>query len=165
MTEEKEMIDHPSHYTAFPIEPVQLIRGLDFYTGSIFKYVIRAPYKGKAEQDFKKARWYLQYLKMYPECRFNLFEESELDVQRTIDMGEVRDPRNWDEWVEALAPNPWAEDIASLARLILDLADECSYSIADEVAVREYGRAKRFATVAARMLHGDYQGNGEWKNW
>ena len=53
----------PAHYTRFPIEPVYFImmNGLDFATGNVIKYVVRAPHKNGIE-DLKKARRYLDMM-------------------------------------------------------------------------------------------------------
>ena len=55
-------INHPSHYNMLPIECIDVIQYFDFISGSIIKYVWRYQYKGKALEDLKKAKWYLEYL-------------------------------------------------------------------------------------------------------
>jgi hypothetical protein len=56
-----ELIDHPPHYTATPIEPIEVIEawGLGFHLGNAVKYIARAKHKGSEVQDIKKAMWYL----------------------------------------------------------------------------------------------------------
>ena len=59
--EEKEMVDHPSHYNQ-GIETIEYIESwsMNFNTGNVIKYVTRAGYKGNQLEDLKKAMWYLQ---------------------------------------------------------------------------------------------------------
>ena len=58
--EEKEMVDHPSHYNQ-GIETIEYIESwsMNFNTGNVIKYVTRAGYKNDRLEDLKKARWYL----------------------------------------------------------------------------------------------------------
>lgn len=55
-------INHPSHYTRWNVEVIELTENLDFLSGNIVKYVCRAPYKGNNLQDLYKAQWYLTRL-------------------------------------------------------------------------------------------------------
>ena len=59
--EEKEMVDHPSHYNQ-GIETIDYIDSweMNFNTGNVIKYVTRARYKNDQLEDLKKAMWYLQ---------------------------------------------------------------------------------------------------------
>ena len=59
--EEKEMVDHPSHYNQ-GIETIEYIESwsMNFNTGNVIKYVTRAGYKDNQLEDLKKAMWYLQ---------------------------------------------------------------------------------------------------------
>jgi hypothetical protein len=52
---------HPSHYSQYDPEPIEVIEawGLDYHSGNVLKYIARAPHKGDAIRDLKKARWYL----------------------------------------------------------------------------------------------------------
>lgn len=54
-------VNHPPHYTAGPIEVIDIIEGfgLGFHLGNVVKYILRSPHKGNAVEDLKKARWYL----------------------------------------------------------------------------------------------------------
>lgn len=56
-----DMVNHPPHYTAGGIEPIDYIEAnnLDFHLGNAIKYISRAEHKGTFEQDLKKAIWYL----------------------------------------------------------------------------------------------------------
>jgi hypothetical protein len=64
--EEKEMVNHPSHYggESNPYEVIKVIEAwnLDFHLGNAVKYISRAGKKGtdKELQDLKKALWYLE---------------------------------------------------------------------------------------------------------
>jgi hypothetical protein len=59
-------INHPSHYNAGYPEVIDIIDswGLcaDFDAANVLKYFLRAPYKGKEEEDYRKAMWYLDRL-------------------------------------------------------------------------------------------------------
>lgn len=51
-------INHPSHYTAYDIEVIELTRRLNFDAGNCVKYILRAPFKGNTYEDLCKAMWY-----------------------------------------------------------------------------------------------------------
>lgn len=63
---------NPEHYQGREGTDVQCIDAIeaamsepgfqDFLRGQVLKYIWRAPYKGDALQDAKKARWYLSKL-------------------------------------------------------------------------------------------------------
>lgn len=53
-------IHHPSHYTAYRPEVIEITRHLPFCLGNVVKYVLRAPYKDKAK-DIEKALQYLDW--------------------------------------------------------------------------------------------------------
>lgn len=65
-----DVINHPEHYSAGTVEPIDLIDGLElnFNRGNVIKYVARAGRKkskgksllSKEVEDLKKAAWYLQ---------------------------------------------------------------------------------------------------------
>ena len=59
--EEKEMINHPSHYNQ-GIEAIDYIEShkMNFNIGNVIKYVTRAKHKGTELEDLKKSLWYLQ---------------------------------------------------------------------------------------------------------
>ena len=61
--EEKEMINHPSHYNMGKYEAIDVIEdwGLGFNLGNTVKYISRAGHKDKDKviEDLKKALWYL----------------------------------------------------------------------------------------------------------
>lgn len=58
----KDVVNSPKHYTQFPVEVIELTEHLDFMSGNIVKYVVRAPFKGSQLEDLKKAEWYLKRL-------------------------------------------------------------------------------------------------------
>lgn len=53
-------IHNPAHYTAYPVQPIEITRYLGFNLGNVVKYVLRAPYKGGPE-DLRKALQYLDW--------------------------------------------------------------------------------------------------------
>jgi hypothetical protein len=64
-----EMVDHPSHYNQFKREVIEEMRLLfgdeavkSFCKLNAYKYMRRADYKGKKEEDLAKAEWYMDYL-------------------------------------------------------------------------------------------------------
>lgn len=61
MSDTHDIINHPPHYTATAIEPIDVIEAwdLDFHLGQVIKYVARAEHKGRYLEDLKKAQWYL----------------------------------------------------------------------------------------------------------
>lgn len=56
-----DMIDHPPHYTATKVEPIDVIEAwkLGFHLGNCLKYIARCDLKGRPLEDLRKARWYL----------------------------------------------------------------------------------------------------------
>lgn len=56
-----DQINHPPHYTATEIEPINVIESwkLGFCLGNVVKYIARAEHKGTPIADLEKARWYL----------------------------------------------------------------------------------------------------------
>lgn len=53
-------VNHPAHYTRWPIEVIDLTERETFLIGNVLKYALRAGAKpGSAyEEDMAKARWY-----------------------------------------------------------------------------------------------------------
>lgn len=53
-------INHPAHYTRWPIEVINLTEREDFLYGNVLKYVLRAGAKAGStyEEDMAKAAWY-----------------------------------------------------------------------------------------------------------
>lgn len=54
-------VNHPSHYTCYEHEVIELTSQLDFCMGNVAKYILRADHKGHKVEDLKKALWYLDY--------------------------------------------------------------------------------------------------------
>lgn len=57
-----DLINHPPHYTAYPVEVIELTEHLNFCRGNAVKYIARAGLKGGPEDeitDLEKARWYV----------------------------------------------------------------------------------------------------------
>lgn len=58
-----DAVNHPSHYTQYPVEVIELTRHMNFCKGNAVKYVARAGFKGGPEkelEDLDKAIWYLK---------------------------------------------------------------------------------------------------------
>lgn len=53
-----EQVNHPSHYTMYEHEVIELTRLLSFDVGNCCKYLLRAPFKKDAIEDIQKALWY-----------------------------------------------------------------------------------------------------------
>ena len=59
--EKVDAVNHPSHYTASAVEPIDVIEAwkLGFHLGNCLKYIARCELKGRPLEDLEKARWYL----------------------------------------------------------------------------------------------------------
>lgn len=55
----EDVVNHPRHYTQFPVEVIEITENLNFNLGNTVKYVCRADFKGNKLQDLLKAQWYL----------------------------------------------------------------------------------------------------------
>lgn len=53
-------VNHPAHYTRWPVEVIYMTEREDFLYGNILKYALRAGAKSGAtyEEDMAKAAWY-----------------------------------------------------------------------------------------------------------
>jgi hypothetical protein len=59
---EREMVNHPDHYQGSGgMEVIDIIENYDlgFSLGNAIKYILRSNKKGSADQDLKKAIWYI----------------------------------------------------------------------------------------------------------
>jgi len=63
-------VNSPSHYQHGDIETIEIIRAMltpeeyrGYLKGNILKYRERAPYKGKTDEDYAKAKKYMDWLK------------------------------------------------------------------------------------------------------
>lgn len=54
-------VDHPKHYNAPPsgVECIAVVEHMSFNLGNAMKYLWRADQKGRLEEDFDKAIWYI----------------------------------------------------------------------------------------------------------
>ena len=64
-----DMVNSPDHYTHNGIEAIDVIEAKltlgqfqGYLQGSVMKYLLRSNYKGKRDEDLKKAQWYLNTL-------------------------------------------------------------------------------------------------------
>ena len=59
-----DAVNHPSHYTQYPVEVIELTEHMNFCRGNAVKYIARAGYKGetlhKEIEDLEKAKWYIE---------------------------------------------------------------------------------------------------------
>ena len=69
---EPDMVNHPDHYMVGGIEALAVIEAKlggpanemyrGYLMGNVMKYLMRSPYKGKREEDLRKAQFYLDGL-------------------------------------------------------------------------------------------------------
>lgn len=54
-------VEHPAHYTRFPVEVIDITEHLNFNRGNAVKYIARAGFKdpSKEVEDLTKAAWYI----------------------------------------------------------------------------------------------------------
>lgn len=69
LSEDKDMVNHPDHYTCGGMEAIDVIQAkltdeqfLGYCVANALKYLMRQNYKGKQQEDIKKASWYLSRL-------------------------------------------------------------------------------------------------------
>jgi len=57
-------VNHPSHYTAYPVEVIVLTECMNFNRGNAVKYIARAGLKNPTAaaeiEDLEKASWYIR---------------------------------------------------------------------------------------------------------
>ena len=55
-----DSVNHPDHYTRWPVEVINLTERETFLIGNVLKYALRAGVKAGStyEEDMAKARWY-----------------------------------------------------------------------------------------------------------
>ena len=58
---EPDPVDHPKHYVSHPsgAECIEIAEHMNFCLGNAIKYIWRADLKGRALEDLRKARWYV----------------------------------------------------------------------------------------------------------
>jgi hypothetical protein len=56
-----DSVNHPAHYTRFPVEVINFTEQLDFNRGNAVKYIARAGFKEGVDEleDLSKAAWYI----------------------------------------------------------------------------------------------------------
>lgn len=56
-----DSVNRPSHYTAYPVEVIELTEHMNFCRGNAVKYLARAGLKdpSKELEDLEKASWYV----------------------------------------------------------------------------------------------------------
>lgn len=56
-----DVVNSPAHYTAYPVEVIQLTEHMNFNRGNAVKYIARAGLKNpdKELEDLQKAAWYI----------------------------------------------------------------------------------------------------------
>ena len=69
---ESDMVNHPDHYMVGGMEALAVIEAKlggpsnemyrGYLMGNVMKYLMRSPYKGKREEDLRKAQFYLDGL-------------------------------------------------------------------------------------------------------
>ena len=57
-----DVVNHPAHYTAYPVEVIELTEHMNYCRGNIVKYVARAGLKSPDTEleDLRKAQWYIE---------------------------------------------------------------------------------------------------------
>lgn len=56
-----DTVNHPSHYTQYPVEVIELTECMNFNRGNAVKYICRAGHKKESHEltDLHKAAWYI----------------------------------------------------------------------------------------------------------
>lgn len=76
-TPSKEQVNHPAHYNDYDVEVIEMMERvfgheavINFCRLNAFKYRMRAGHKdgNSLEQDLKKERWYLNYIKEHDQA-------------------------------------------------------------------------------------------------
>ena len=98
-------VNHPDHYTRWPVEVINLTERETFLIGNILKYALRAGVKDGAayEEDMAKAHWY---------------------ARRHVDNVAAHD--SWQAGLDSLQAR-FADAIAYLASRQEDTAEMCGY--------------------------------------
>ena len=60
--ETQDVVNHPAHYTAYPVEVIELVEHMNFCRGNAVKYIARAGLKSPDTEleDLRKAQWYIE---------------------------------------------------------------------------------------------------------
>ena len=89
-----DMVNEPPHYkdSAVKIEPIEVLKYMDFCLGNAFKYVIRAGKKGDFLEDLKKAKWYFNMASSTSRLSLNKEDENTFNVLMTFFMRHTENP-------------------------------------------------------------------------
>lgn len=89
-----DMVNEPPHYkdSAVKIEPIEVLKYMDFCLGNAFKYVIRAGKKGDFLEDLKKAQWYFNMASSTSRLSLNKEDENTFNVLMTFFMRHIENP-------------------------------------------------------------------------
>lgn len=60
LAEAPDSVNHPAHYTQYPVEVIEITEHLNFCRGNAVKYICRAGHKGDELEDLRKALWYIR---------------------------------------------------------------------------------------------------------
>lgn len=95
--------DHP----AFSFEAIEVAKYMDFITGNVFKYLMRAGRKGDRLEDLAKAHWYLEHL---PAPNISIIPQQMVDIVAAQARAFLEDRESDVEWLT----------VAAILHLILD---------------------------------------------
>lgn len=89
-----DMVNEPPHYkdSAVKIEPIEVLKYMDFCLGNAFKYVIRAGKKGDFLEDLKKAQWYFNMASSTSRLSLNGEDENTFNVLMAFFMRHTENP-------------------------------------------------------------------------
>lgn len=139
----------PLHYTVYPVEAIRLTSPLGFCMGNVVKYVLRAPWKGGAE-DCDKALRYLDFeLESFrlglPPRIYRLWKE---DSGRLCDFLWKADG---DQLWKDIAITTFGI-LASIDNYLASGMDEALPAVAD--AIRELRRVLELASMQGQIYEG-----------
>ena len=80
-TTTESIVEHPPHYTRYEVEPIEFIlrNNLDFCTGNICKYALRAGHKTYSGMDAtESAITDLEKVRRYAEMRINMLKGGDI---------------------------------------------------------------------------------------
>ena len=94
---ENENIKHPSHYTKYGVEVIEITKHMSFCRGNVVKYCCRAGLKDptKELEDLLKAREYLDY-------EIELVRSKESPLERVTPSLSPQCKRSFSEWYEEM---------------------------------------------------------------
>ena len=105
-------VNHPRHYESDSgVECIEVASALPYAVGNAVKYVWRAPYKGRCEEDLRKAQWFLN--RYIDECT----NSGDMDPTYELVMHDL----NVERICERPGDDPlaaWREKVATVARFL-----------------------------------------------